>query len=108
MNKPGSFSFPTWLGNHPTDKIDAIIDAAIKGLREQHGIKRIGAVGYCFGGRYVARFLAEGKGLDAGFVAHPSLTKDDEWEAIRGPLSVAGAGKLGVSFFFFFNYLLFA
>jgi dienelactone hydrolase len=93
MNSINKFDFPTWLRNHPTEKVDGIIEATIKHLREEHGIKGIGAVGYCFGGRYVARFLAKDKGLDAGYVAHPSLTTDDEWEAVRGPLSIAGAGK---------------
>lgn len=45
--------------------------------------------GYCFGGKYVARFLAEGRGLDAGFTAHPSNTQPAEWEAISGPISIA-------------------
>jgi dienelactone hydrolase len=97
MNSVNKFDFATWLRNHPTEKVDGIIEATMKGLREEYGIKRIGAVGYCFGGRFVARFLTEGKSLDAGYVAHPSLTTDAEWEAVRGPLSVAGAGTCALT-----------
>jgi len=33
-------------------------------------MQRIGSVSYCFGGKYVVRFLAEGRGVDAGFIVH--------------------------------------
>jgi dienelactone hydrolase len=55
------------------------------------GAKRIGAVGYCFGGKYVIRFLAQGRGVDAGFVAHPSFAESAEVEAIANPLSIAAS-----------------
>lgn len=48
------------------------------------------------GGRYTARFLAEGKGLDAGFTAHPSGTLVEEWEAVARPISIA-FGELDTS-----------
>jgi dienelactone hydrolase len=55
---------------HTSEFVDPIVEKAIKYLKEQ-GYERIGSVGYCFGARYVIRFLAEGKGIDVGFVAHP-------------------------------------
>jgi dienelactone hydrolase len=76
------------------NEIDAVIDTTIKYIRSDLGVKKVGAVGYCFGGRYVARFLAKGKGIDVGFVAHPSLTEVSEFEAISGPFSMALAGKI--------------
>ncbi|KAF2104061.1 alpha/beta-hydrolase [Rhizodiscina lignyota] len=89
---PGAtFDFQKWLPKHPKEQIDSIVDAAIKAMRSEFGVKKIGAVGYCFGGKYVVRFLAEGKGLDAGFIAHPSLVVREELKAIRGPLSIAAA-----------------
>lgn len=45
--------------------------------------------GYCFGGKYVARYLAAGKGVDVGFTAHPSSTLASEWTAVAGPISIA-------------------
>jgi len=53
----------------------------------------MGVTGYCFGGKYVGRFLAEGKGPVAGFTAHPSFLSNDVIEAVKGPLSIGAAGK---------------
>jgi dienelactone hydrolase len=82
----------TWITKHPTSEIDAILETTIKHMRDDLGVKKIGAVGYCFGGKYVARFLAKGKGVDAGFVAHPSRMDKSELEAIAGPFTIAAAG----------------
>lgn len=70
LNRPHGFDFQAWRGKHTTDKIDPIVEAAVKYLREEKGIKKIGAVGYCFGAKYVVRFL-NGRGVDAGYCAHP-------------------------------------
>jgi dienelactone hydrolase len=69
---PGSIQFDlmAWKGRHPAERVDPIIESTIKGMKEL-GVKNIGSVGYCFGAKYVVRFLAEGKGVDAGFIAHP-------------------------------------
>jgi dienelactone hydrolase len=87
-----NFDFPTWIGSHSTTRVEPIIDAAIKGMQDL-GVKNIGAVGYCFGGRYVIRYLAPGKAVDAGFIAHPSLVETEEVEKVANPLSIAAAGK---------------
>ncbi|KAH0196599.1 hypothetical protein KCU99_g9266, partial [Aureobasidium melanogenum] len=47
--------------------------------------------GYCFGAKYVARFLAKGKGVDVGAMAHPSFVDADEIRAIERPLTIAAA-----------------
>src|ERR1700753_859814 len=86
--------FSTWASRHPVNDVDSVIETTIKYVRGGLGVKKLGPVGYCFGGKYVARFLAKGKGLDAGFVAHPSLTEKAEFEAISGPFSMAFAGKM--------------
>jgi hypothetical protein len=46
-----------------------------------------------FGGKYVCRWLKEGK-LDVGYTAHPSFVDKEELEGIKGPLSIAAAGEL--------------
>ena len=56
---------------HTWEFVDPIVEKSIKYLKEQ-GYERIGAVGYCFGAKYVVRFLKEGGGIDVGFIAHPS------------------------------------
>jgi len=81
---------------HPP-KVDPIIEIVIKYMRGECGVKRLGGVGYCFGGKYVARWMKEGS-IDAGYTAHPSFMDADELSAIKGPLSIAAAGsyKFGV------------
>lgn len=68
----------------------------IKELHSTYGVKKLGAVGYCFGGKYVARFLGDvgssnNAMVDAGYTAHPSFMEEDELKAIKGPLSIADA-----------------
>ncbi|KAK4067233.1 uncharacterized protein Triagg1_7676 [Trichoderma aggressivum f. europaeum] len=92
----GTFDFHSWLqngsdGQHPhvPAAVDPIVLAGIKNLREM-GFKKLGAVGYCFGAKYVIRNLKEG-GIDCGYIAHPSSVEEDELAAISGPLSIAAA-----------------
>jgi dienelactone hydrolase len=87
---PG-FDMAAWRPKHNVSVVDAIVESTIKGMRSELGVKKIGAVGYCFGGKYVARFLAAGKGVDAGFTAHPSNLETAELQAIAGPISFAYA-----------------
>ncbi|MCJ1305747.1 hypothetical protein MMC08_008563 [Hypocenomyce scalaris] len=97
LNRPVGFDMKSWLtkgssGNNPHtyQHVDPIVEAAIKDLKNK-GYKKIGAVGYCFGAKYVARFMAKGKGLDVGYFAHPSFVEEEELNAIEGPLSIAAA-----------------
>jgi dienelactone hydrolase len=76
--------------------VDPIISSVIDVLRSEMGIETIGGVGYCFGGKYVCRFLKPGK-LDAGYVAHPSFVDAEEVQGISGPLSIAAAGTSSLS-----------
>ncbi|CCU74352.1 unnamed protein product [Blumeria hordei] len=97
LNRPDGFDFNSWMskgtgGNNPhtTTTVDPVIEKGISYLKNK-GFSKIGGVGYCFGAKYVARFLSAGKGLDAGFVAHPSFVEEAELAAINGPLSIAAA-----------------
>jgi len=87
----GSLNFTTFGRKHPVSDVDGIVASTVDYMRAQLGVKRIGAVGYCFGGKYVARFLAQGKGVDAGFVAHPSNMEGKEVQAIVKPFSIGAA-----------------
>jgi len=97
LNPPKDFDFMSWLtkgtgGNNPhtLKEVDPIVAASIKHLQDA-GYTKIGAVGYCFGAKYVCRFMTGGKGIDVGYVAHPSFVEEDELAAITGPLSIAAA-----------------
>lgn len=90
LNRPEGFNIMDWLKNHLPAQTEPIIDAVLKEMRENLGCKRIGGVGYCFGGKYVCRYLKPGK-LDAGFTAHPTMVEADELRGVEGPLRIAAA-----------------
>jgi hypothetical protein len=93
LNRPPSFDLMSWLQNHLPTHVDPIVETVLNEMRGPLGCKRIGGVGYCFGGKYVCRFLKEGR-LDAGYTAHPSFVEREELEGIMGPLSISAAGML--------------
>lgn len=88
-----SFNVTEFLYDHRPEIVDPIIETALEYIRGVHGVEKIVATGYCFGGRHAFRVLTEGKGVSAGFGAHPSLLEDAEITAITGPASVAAAGE---------------
>jgi dienelactone hydrolase len=88
-NKP--LDFPVWGPKHPPSEADTILTKTIATMRGNYGVKRIGSVGYCWGGRFTIRQLAQNKAIDAGFVAHPTQVEAGEFSAIAGPLSIAAA-----------------
>lgn len=118
LNRSGPFDFNAWLtkgsdGNNPHTKeaVDPIVEDAIKALKEEYGVKKLGAVGYCFGAKvdpltlfeimpaacgaltrgmqYVVRHYKDG--IKVGYAAHPSFVDEDELAAIQGPFSIAAA-----------------
>ncbi|KAI0440607.1 dienelactone hydrolase [Xylaria telfairii] len=97
LNPPPNFDFMAWLtkgtdnkGSHLPDRVDPVVDATIKAMRSEWGITRLAAAGYCFGAKYVVRFLRPGQ-IDVGFGAHPSFIEVDELKSMGGPLSIAAA-----------------
>lgn len=40
-----------WIQNHTPSIVEPVVEMTIKHLREKLGIKKIGGVGYCFGGK---------------------------------------------------------
>lgn len=95
LNRPEGFDIFNWLykgsdgkNPHTAEYVDKYVLKGIKALRDL-GVKKIAAVGYCFGAKYVIRHYKDG--IDVGFVAHPSFVEDEELKAITGPLSIAAA-----------------
>ncbi|KAL7619454.1 hypothetical protein AAE478_009993 [Parahypoxylon ruwenzoriense] len=93
INGQPDFNVTKFLEDHNSEATDPIIATAIEFLRTELGVKKVAATGYCFGGRYSFRVLAEGKGVDVAFAAHPSLLEDAEIAAITGPASIAAADQ---------------
>lgn len=98
LNRSGDFDIMAWLGGkynptgnaHDVAHVDPIIQHSIDTMRSQYGVKKIGGVGYCFGAKYVIRFLKPGS-IDAGYSAHPSFVDDEELKAIKGPYAISAA-----------------
>ncbi|KAJ5994254.1 hypothetical protein N7451_009978 [Penicillium sp. IBT 35674x] len=99
LNKPGEFDMEKWRAGeynskgiaHSPPNVDPIVDSCLKEMRDTLGCKTIGAVGYCFGAKYVVRFLQPGTKVDVGFMAHPTGVTEEELGAIKGPLAIAAA-----------------
>jgi len=89
FDTPG-FNATDFTLKHGPDVIDPILAVGVEYLKST-GVDKIATTGYCYGGRYAFRLLAAGKGVDAGFAAHPSLLEDSEIQAITRPVSVAAA-----------------
>ncbi|KUL89066.1 hypothetical protein ZTR_06132 [Talaromyces verruculosus] len=92
LNAPEGFDFDKWLSGQTKEIVDSIVEASITELREKYKAKKIAAVGYCFGTKYVVRHLHPPKNkIDVGFAAHPSFIDADELKAIGGPFLIAAA-----------------
>ncbi|KAL9567139.1 hypothetical protein ACKAV7_008908 [Fusarium commune] len=87
------FNITEFLAKHPPSVTDPIVTKAINYLRNELKVNSIAATGYCYGGRYVFRSLGQNGKADIGFTAHPSLLATDEIEAVRKPVSIAGAAE---------------
>jgi dienelactone hydrolase len=98
LNPPPEFDLMAWVKNElpKVETVDTKCESVIKYARGDLGVKRLGAVGYCFGGKYVCRWLKPGK-IDVGFTAHPSFVDAEEVKGLQGPLSIAAAGTFYLS-----------
>ncbi|KIY03553.1 uncharacterized protein Z520_00244 [Fonsecaea multimorphosa CBS 102226] len=100
LNKVGELDIAKWfvggysakgIGHDPTT-VDPIIETCLSEMRLKHHCKKIGAVGYCFGAKYVVRYLRPDQAkIDVGYGAHPSHIAKDELEGIKGPFAIAAA-----------------
>ncbi|KAF4239385.1 hypothetical protein CNMCM6805_005807 [Aspergillus fumigatiaffinis] len=72
-----------WISRHTVDDVAPIVEATIKYLRTKLHVQNIAAAGYCFGGKYVVRYLKVGQ-LDSGYIAHPSFVTEENWVRFRG------------------------
>ncbi|KAL8902267.1 MAG: hypothetical protein Q9207_004802 [Kuettlingeria erythrocarpa] len=88
-----------WLVKHREAVSRPLIDGFINTLRMTPGTNKIGAVGFCWGGRYAilqAHGRTEGSvgGVDAAFAAHPSLLAvPGDFDPVSKPLSLAFGTK---------------
>ncbi|KAM0754303.1 chlorocatechol-degradation protein [Meredithblackwellia eburnea MCA 4105] len=65
-----------WLGQHPASFCRPHVEKLVETLKGK-GVKKMGAVGYCFGAREVVGMTIDGI-FDVSVVAHPSLIRVPE------------------------------
>lgn len=84
-----------WLVKHREAVAEPLISGFINTVRQIPGTNKVGAIGFCWGGRY-AILQAHGKkegsvgGVDAAYACHPSLVAiPGDFEPVTKPLSLA-------------------
>jgi len=91
--RPPDFDFGKWRERHGKETVIPIAKDAVDWIhKNQKDIKKIGAVGYCFGAPGTLALLAKGSHrVDVGCVGHPSFITLKELEDIESPLFIAAA-----------------
>ncbi|KAI9829500.1 MAG: hypothetical protein M1819_006320 [Sarea resinae] len=87
-----------WLIGHREAVSKPLIDGFINAVRYVPGTNKVGAIGFCWGGRYAilaAHTPEPGKqGVDAAYACHPSLVAvPADFEGVTKPLSLAVGDK---------------
>lgn len=94
------FDVGIWWQGHLPNVTDPIVETAIEYVRHSLGFPRVGIAGYCYGGYYSARFLADNRTIraDAAFAVTPSQAVSGvadtlaEIALVSGPITYAFAG----------------
>ena len=85
-------TLPPWLAKHREAISKPLIDKFISDVRAIPGTGKVGAIGFCWGGRY-AILAAHGE-VDAAYACHPSLVAvPGDFEPVTMPLSLAVGDK---------------
>jgi dienelactone hydrolase len=85
-------TLPPWLIKHREAVSKPLIDSFIKAIRAIPGTGKVGAIGFCWGGRY-AILAAHGE-VDAAYACHPSLISvPADFDPVTKPLSLAVGDK---------------
>lgn len=85
-------TLPPWLIKHREAVTKPLIESFIKAVRNIPGTSKVGAIGFCWGGRYA---IPEAHGeVDAAYACHPSLvTAPGDFDPVTKPLSLAVGDK---------------
>lgn len=85
-------TFGTWLPKHTEATTRPIVENFFKHVRTIPGTGKVGAIGFCYGGRY--SILAADGLADASYACHPSLLAvPADFEKVEKPLSLAVGDK---------------
>ncbi|KAH0538470.1 hypothetical protein FGG08_004919 [Glutinoglossum americanum] len=87
LNRDPGYDIMKWLEGHPADIVDPVVEEVLAAMKKDYGVKKIGAVGHCFGAKYAIRFLSAA--VSCAYVAHPAFVTSEELRAVKGPLSIS-------------------
>lgn len=83
------FDLMAFLGRHSKEIRYPEILAAATALKKEHGFKKVGAIGFCYGGWAVFQLGAKSNPIvDCISMAHPSLMTKGEIEAVGVPVQI--------------------
>lgn len=84
-----SFDLRSWLGRNSRSIRWPEISSCAKALKSEHNFKRVGAMGYCYGGWGCFQLGAKADPLvDAISMAHPSLVEQSEIDGVGVPTQI--------------------
>ncbi|KZV88944.1 dienelactone hydrolase [Exidia glandulosa HHB12029] len=77
-----------WMVRHREAVVRPLVDAVVRELRQDTEVESIGAIGFCWGGRYAMLLAADGS-VEAIVANHPSMVSlPAEAEAIKKPVQI--------------------
>nr|POE69597.1 endo-1,3-1,4-beta-d-glucanase [Quercus suber] len=88
FNDP-TFDRDSWRKTHNTDKGYEDAKPVLTALKSR-GVSAIGAAGFCWGGKVVAK-LASSSDIHAAVVLHPGKITEDEIDDVKVPIAILGA-----------------
>lgn len=84
-----SFDLQGWIGRNSREIRWPEISSCAKALKSEHSFKRVGAMGYCYGGWGCFQLGSKDNLLvDAISMAHPSLVQKVEIENVGVPVQI--------------------
>ncbi|KAK6464808.1 dienelactone hydrolase [Scheffersomyces coipomensis] len=91
LNDPIKGDLSEWLSKHSAEVTAPIVDPFLSSIKKDLKPKFFGAIGYCFGAKYLVQNLTKDGPLDAGAIAHPSFVSIEEVKAIAKPIIISAA-----------------
>lgn len=89
-----------WLAKHREGVSEPIISGFVNAVKQVPGTEKVGAIGFCWGGRYAIlqthapRPQGSVGGVDAAYACHPSLLAiPGDFDDVNKPLSIAVGTK---------------